>query len=123
MSAIATLTSLPETIENEDGGTYWLEGHVDPARMVLAVVRDTMRNVDAETAMHLLVGGPTRYPRTAAPDEGRWTYSDQLSTTEDLLAAVRHVWMRVDPKDDERMVECRKSTAGAAPWTRLMVDQ
>lgn len=60
MTATADSTLvIPEALATEYG-EFWMEGHVDPALAVLAVVREQMINVGADEAADLLLGHSVR---------------------------------------------------------------
>ncbi len=108
MTATETAPVIPHAWENEDGGTFWIEGHIDPALAVLAVVVTTMVDVGAHEALSMLFGD-VRDP------------IDQRTQANGVLRSVRHVWMKPDPKNDENMLPARADEPGAQAWSRLTV--
>jgi hypothetical protein len=55
----ATLT-IPEALGDEDGERWYLQGHIEPALAVLAVLREQMMNVGPDEACSLLIGPDDR---------------------------------------------------------------
>lgn len=104
---------IPEALADEDGERWCLQGHIDPALAVLAVVFEQMVNLGPQEAYDLLTGGATNYG-----DSGpRRTIHDQQADATGLVECVSHVWMRWDGDNDEYMLRCEQGDEGAEPWT------
>lgn len=113
MSTIAKRV-IPEALSDEDGETWFLQGHVEPSMAVLAVVFEQMVNYGPQEAYDLLTGGAANYRDT---EERRRTQADQQHDADGLVECVTHVWMRPDPTNEEIMLRCVEGDDGAEAWT------
>lgn len=106
--------AIPEALSDEDGQVWFIEGHVEPALAVLAVVMEQVSNQCEPIAV--LAGGEQYILR---PDGGAITYrhgwEEQRDHADALLRSVEHVWAY--PIDEERWEKVPAGTAGAEPWT------
>ncbi len=116
MTATTPSRALPEALGDEDGENYFLQGHVDPALAVLAVVADLMNNASPDAARDFLLGGEL----VLRPERGtRWDFDDQRQRSTEVLDGVVHYWAKQDPDDDERMVRCEEGDEFAEAWTQV----
>ena len=117
---------IPEALSNEDGDAYWVDGHVDPALAVLAVVLQAMVDVGAEHAEHALVNGPYRRSFTVsepvASPPAAWSFTDQVEHANQLVRSVRHVWLRPDPDWEENMLPATGNEPDAHPFTLVPLE-
>lgn len=105
---------LPEVLEDEDGMTFFAQGHVEPIPFLLAIGVDLGCNVGPEEMLDFLT-------RFATDDRGvpqRW----RVPAIDELVPKVEHLWYRHDrlPEDDEHMAPCAANAEGALPFTRFV---
>lgn len=105
---------IPRAEESEDGGVYWIDGHVDPALALLSVVLTTMVDVGADEAMDALVA-----PNHFYAADGFNRYQQQLERANESLNNVRHIWLKEDPNNEELMLPTTAHDPDARPFTTL----
>lgn len=115
MTDVSTPLTLPEALGDEYGDNYYLQGHVEPALAVLAVVADLMNNSSPDYARDFLLGGHLMFRQ----DSLRWDFDKQRQRVAEVFAGVSHYWAKQDPEDDERMISCEPDDEYAEAWTRV----
>lgn len=108
MTQIETPT-LPAVYQDDDGGSYWCEGHVDRREFLLACVVDMVISTgNAEDVRCLLAFMDIPHDTEIA-----------LNRAALRLREVEHAWCKFDPDDDERMIKCEANEYGALACTRI----
>lgn len=99
---------LPFAWQDEDGESYWCDGHIEPHRMVLAAVAEHLLCTGSEETVELMFGVDLLMAHA-----GSTLARDHLAG---LIAGVEHLWF-VGDDDQRRLVTA--SHDGAQPVTRM----
>jgi hypothetical protein len=100
---------IPEALSEEDGETYFWQGHIDPPLAVLSLIVERALNWDADEAIATLFGA-----RRGAPDP----WSAAVAHASELVRSVEHYFAREVPGRDTGEL-CEADDIGAEPWTML----
>ena len=100
---------LPEAISDEDGETYFIQGHVDRWVALLAVAMDLRANTGEVEAGEFLWGTTVGWP----------LHQDLDRSVRQRFESVTYVWLNGD--DDERMPPVAFTHPHAEPWTMVEV--
>jgi hypothetical protein len=109
---------IPEPWQDENADSYWAQGHIDPALMVLACLVDTALNVDYAEAFHLVdLHDRDCYEGNELPDRP----TQARHGAQRLIDSVEHVWMNPSVDDEEQYLPCDRDDPLAVPFTRIIL--
>lgn len=106
----STNIALPFVWQNEDGETFWAEGHVDPAEFLLGLIAEHLLAVGCEETVEVLFGVDLLLARAG--------YAEAKLHMADLLAGVHHGWIDRDEAEREiaQHVTASHPAAMAVTW-------
>lgn len=106
------MDKLPEAYGSEDGDSWFVLGHVDPAIMVLSVIAEQAGLCGEHEVFDFVKGWDPKEPDT-------WNKSRTHLAS--LVKSVKYRWMKPHPTDEEQSLPAQPWEAGAEEWTELRV--